>query len=1471
MEVTESLLTWLHESNVLKHPPIHENRKLYIHELDAQAFECGLRFVPLISRVIKAVNNSDRIPTPVPEINSLKDTNSSAAKLYNWNILIKALESIDVNVDSDMKALIIAGDRPLVADILKAIYLAEITLKSENHSVDGNKKRKRHKFLEEGALLLNELDVNIPLNESENTLEFLVLSFCKSFNVNSKTAAGLLVQSGKFLTQILTKGLKGKTEPVISWYSLVSSYAQVFSELISKEKSSFSVHLVLNSLKSGLLSKDFSVVQKCCDCLVALHTHLAANSISCWEWFSTEAYSIALKAYDTFKEDVTTYVLKLLVAYGKNNLKDVFGQMLISNYSEPIQCFNVISSFWGYVDENSSAYDDLQTQGLVDYWAEFGLREAEKEPALITPTRVSALGFLCDVWLKFAKYIEQHEDSANSILTVIKRACREKSKILKIICYGRLFLLLSDFSMKKNSYAPIIFKTLTFALVENYAFDRIREFLIYNFLFVMEDVSSLPVSILIEPYIKQTQVLQKPKYSTADFDFYVALARHPKLTVKDAIVLADSLGKIYYSDFVYANSAEIPLVLIIGRFIDEKPMQEFIGKFIGLGLKILYAKMPPKPKGPAKEILTKEEYEEEKILNYYKKLVLTLTEKVIHLENSEMNVDLKEILIKGCVEVKKITGSTYKGLKLVLDLLGDSSSMIEKYENKNSIPSSRGNSATSRSIVSYGNSSHKRNQSMASRPRERALSDIEKVKRQRREKEYIEKSQSEMRRREEQKKKKVLRLQLEQRKIFLGLESKSELSHPIVAKEIPPIIEMPIILIEDETQQDQEIIQCALKKFARVFRAIFNHYANTGYKIQKFSFKAPFENMMDKKTFISDGETVKMLRDHGISNTLVTTEEIKRLITWFMQKMKLKGIELEYFPLAMYYIAEFIYTRHPVNYSDYPPGICLLVLMNQFSKSLSKIVPQHYFTEPDYGVGDRDVIKMLNSKIKQDPELNLPEGFKKVTEKDLVIEYKIPKELGLSKSAKAAVEILDDIIFVALKIHIITPVVKIVRVNLVKGMLVKPEIEAEDKKKDLGVPINRAVYKIQPLPAYMNFTPGIKLEVARLQNLYPIDLLQECARCLDDLICTTQSKSFEIISRNPKPAGSIINKAVQQRLTEEALIIAEKHKTEAKRKLHKQLLLEQLKFLRSKKEEQFNEEVHIKSKERELEELKKRQKLEQRTKEKQEIERKIREFKIKKEEEETQRAEQERDTLQKLEEKKRRDREEFLKQAKRKLLENMNSKKEQKEKRLLEMNTNKNKDEIKIHNRKLLLQKLVQSKMGINKERNLKDQVCTAMIDSAVNNMFNMFSPGLDIIYQYFCKLAPVASGDQNLMSLAGYAKFVSVFAISPSLVSTEESVRIFKGITKNKTAESGINSSEFKEILVTIAISGIKVLEKEANKKLESYGALMNEMFMWISIPMESKKATELVKKISNNTHSINPRDKKRNKNLIIKELTSG
>ena len=51
------------------------------------------------------------------ELDTLKETMTPVAKLYNWNLLLPKLRQRGLDVDNDMKVLIVAGDLDIIVDI----------------------------------------------------------------------------------------------------------------------------------------------------------------------------------------------------------------------------------------------------------------------------------------------------------------------------------------------------------------------------------------------------------------------------------------------------------------------------------------------------------------------------------------------------------------------------------------------------------------------------------------------------------------------------------------------------------------------------------------------------------------------------------------------------------------------------------------------------------------------------------------------------------------------------------------------------------------------------------------------------------------------------------------------------------------------------------------------------------------------------------------------------------------------------------------------------------------------------------------------------------------------------------------------------------------------------------------------------------------------------------------------------------
>mmetsp|Transcript_29766 Transcript_29766/g.45374 ORF Transcript_29766/g.45374 Transcript_29766/m.45374 type:complete len:88 (+) Transcript_29766:1786-2049(+) len=69
-----------------------------------------------------------------------------------------------------------------------------------------------------------------------------------------------------------------------------------------------------------------------------------------------------------------------------------------------------------------------------------------------------------------------------------------------------MFSLLDGFAKGRNMYAPIIYKTLTFILVECYTNLDIKTEILSNFIEIFTKYANIPISILCEPLLKQIAI-----------------------------------------------------------------------------------------------------------------------------------------------------------------------------------------------------------------------------------------------------------------------------------------------------------------------------------------------------------------------------------------------------------------------------------------------------------------------------------------------------------------------------------------------------------------------------------------------------------------------------------------------------------------------------------------------------------------------------------------------------------------------------------------------------------------------------------------------------------------------------------------------------------------------------------------------------------------------------------------------------
>ena len=1134
MEISYQIYSWLKESGIVKSYHQKGPDVVVLSEAESEKIELGL-IHPLISQIVKG---------GLPDESELQTVNSKVARLNNWNLLIKPLESLNVKISSDMKALIVAGDRQQVLEILTSLYKSVYLLT----------KRKPQKASFEGGVLLDNLNLSNQLIDSESVLEFFVLSFCKCFKTSAKVSAGLLAQNGSFLAQLLKKGLKRDFTPVLLWLDLITSNSSHLSSLISSEKKS--LRLILNSLKSGLNSSSEPVIDKTANSLLTFYKSLNKYEEDCHKWFIDESDSLSLCFKLIDKRIEVLSIVELVVLYTKKDLLVTFGGKLrdyckkTGKYLEFVQ--KIIESF-----KNLNIVTDIFNCGLVKTWIDTCFNN-QVEDIRNYDSKANSLTFLCDIWKFFYKNFENHEELSNNILTFIKRVIRDGSRFFKILTFGRLFDIFVTFTEEKNQYAPILYKTLIFGLIENYHDERIREFMYINFTRVLDEDLSIPLSILIEPLIKQALILKHLTHQVFDFDFYISLGRHAKLSLKDAILIADICCKAISSDSIFSKTAEIPFMIISSRFIEQKPYQDYLSKFITLIIK-LRINNASKP----------EDYE-------ISGRNLALIEKIIRFNQYDLNEKLKDLMQNLVHDIKRTRD---KKLEVIYKALFD------PYRS-NYIPD---NHLKSDSFVVA---------SLSSVPHTRVLMELERIKQRRLMKEYQEKVQTEHKSLQNIIQKKALKHEINKRRIELGVHSKLNNEDRLIVtpEAYPKDHSLDLVKINEEAPETCKLIKTVVKRYNKATRMLFNKYSGQGYKL-KGSVTPTFEKYQKTKEIMKESDFSLFLRDFAFLPNLITVDEMKKL---FIDLTKKNHGELEYdeFPDLLYMTSRLISSKNLQSCAKFPEALHLQMLFEHIQSHSEGLLPKFYFTEPDCGYGDRDIARALNDKLEAFPDFSLPYNWKKYEETTLVVKY---EAVHLKKSKRIALKVLDDVIFSLFSFHFLMPVLETQVKVRAKGVLRKDDLQGRSLKQ---------LNQIESNPGFGKLPGHLKLHA--IQMAFDEDITLECTKLIDDLIYSVEKNSFVLISRYPKPAGKLTNRVVQER----QMIELEKHyqseRAEERRKNRaKKLGIEVEKIKLEKEYKEYLDREEIKKARIDARYQEKRKKKEW-DKKKFEIDEKILEFKLNK-------------------------------------------------------------------------------------------------------------------------------------------------------------------------------------------------------------------------------------------------------------------
>ena len=119
LEIEEEIYNFLHSHNILLSQGQRiGNNKYLIGPPTTNYLENGILFGKLAISISKSMGKR----VIFSNLDSLKNFNTSSARIFNWNIVVEAFQKININIDNDFKNFLSSGDTSMIVELIKEIY-----------------------------------------------------------------------------------------------------------------------------------------------------------------------------------------------------------------------------------------------------------------------------------------------------------------------------------------------------------------------------------------------------------------------------------------------------------------------------------------------------------------------------------------------------------------------------------------------------------------------------------------------------------------------------------------------------------------------------------------------------------------------------------------------------------------------------------------------------------------------------------------------------------------------------------------------------------------------------------------------------------------------------------------------------------------------------------------------------------------------------------------------------------------------------------------------------------------------------------------------------------------------------------------------------------------------------------------------------------------------------------------------------
>ena len=142
--------------------------------------------------------------------------------------------------------------------------------------------------------------------------------------------------------------------------------------------------MILNAYKTGLFSYNDDVILATCELLTKISEVSFDMSIfpAVYQWFitTTQEGGISALLYILKKhEDLISPVVFTMVSFAKGNLPNILKEVIRPLYPSPREYLAIINDFTHVLAENEVTKEELLDSGLVDFWLDENINQADNE------------------------------------------------------------------------------------------------------------------------------------------------------------------------------------------------------------------------------------------------------------------------------------------------------------------------------------------------------------------------------------------------------------------------------------------------------------------------------------------------------------------------------------------------------------------------------------------------------------------------------------------------------------------------------------------------------------------------------------------------------------------------------------------------------------------------------------------------------------------------------------------------------------------------------------------------------------------------------------------------------------------------------------------------------------------------------------------------------------------------------------